>query len=196
MTRAAVRSRVSVAEYLAWEREQPTRHEYFDGEIFAMAGGSMRHNALCVRMSTALAIAPEHQGCVTLSSDQRIGLGDRKYVYADVAVVCEAIEADPHADDVLTNPGAIVEVLSSSTEQYDRGAKWEGYRRIASLRDYLLVSQRKPQMELYQRTSADTWSYRAFGPGEHPTLTSGAAIDLDGVFDGLMALPGDDDALE
>jgi len=178
-------------EYLAWERRQPTRHEYFDGEVFAMAGGSMRHNALCVRMSTTLSTAREHSGCVTFSSDQRIGLRRHKYVYADVSLVCGAIEREEGAADVLVNPGVVVEVLSASTEQYDRGEKWEGYRRIASLTDYLLVSQAKPQIELYRRGDEGTWSYRAFGPGERVTLTSGAVLEVDAIFDAVMALPGD-----
>jgi Uma2 family endonuclease len=184
---------MSARDYLAWEREQPIRHEYFDGEVFAMAGGSMRHNALSVRVSAAVSTAPEHGGCITLSSDQRIGLRGRMYVYADASVVCGEIETEEGTDDVLVNPDVVIEVLSASTEQYDRGGKWEGHRRLASLTDYVLVSQAKPQIEHYQRRSEGTWSYRAFGAGERLTLTSGAQIDVDTIFDGVMALPGDEE---
>jgi Uma2 family endonuclease len=182
---------MTAAEYLVWERQQPTRHEFFDGEVFAMAGGSMRHNALCVRVSTALSTAPEHRGCVTFSSDQRIGLLRRKYVYADASVVCGEIETEDGAEDVLVNPSVVVEVLSASTEQYDRGGKWEGYRRVAALTDYLLVSQAKPQIEHYRRASEGTWSYSACGSGESLTLTSGVILEVDAIFAEVMTLPGD-----
>ena len=191
MSRVAERSRMPAADYLAWERGETTKHEFFDGEVFAMAGGSPRHNALSVNLSAALRSALAHRGRVTLSSDQRIGLFRRKYVYPDVSVICGPLELEDGADDVVVNPCLIVEVLSASTEQYDRGGKWEGYRRMPSLTDYLLVSQAKPQIELYQRKDDGTWTYRASGRGEQVTLTSGAVLDLDEIFAGVMALPGD-----
>jgi Uma2 family endonuclease len=192
MSRIAERSRMAARDYLAWERQQPIKHEFFDGEVFAMAGGSPRHNALCVNVSTILKSAAAHRGCFTLSSDQRVGLRSRKYVYPDVTVVCGKLETEEGADDVVVNPSVVVEVLSATTEQYDRGGKWDGYRTIASVTDYVLISQAKPQIELYQRRDGGTWSYRAFGPGEQLTLASGAVLDVDAIFDGVMALPGDE----
>jgi Uma2 family endonuclease len=127
-----------------------------------------------------------------LSSDQRIGLRRSKYVYPDVTVVCGPIETEVGADDVIVNPGVVVEVISASTEQYDRGAKWDGYRRIGSLTDYVLVSQSRPQIEVFQRQPGGTWSYRVCGPGERAPLTSGAVLDVDALFDAGMALPGGD----
>jgi len=184
---------MSAADYLVWEREQPSKHEFFDGEVYAMAGGSPRHNALCVNATTSFRTAPAHRDCITLSSDQRIGVRDSKYVYPDATVVCGRLETQDGAKDVVRNPRVIVEVLSGTTEQYDRGDKWEGYRRIPSLTDYVLISQSKPQVEIYQRQDGGSWSYRAFGPGERLTLSTGALLDVDALFDGVMALPGDDE---
>ena len=182
---------MTAADYLAWERDQSIKHEFFDGDVYAMAGGSPRHNALCVNTTTSLNTAPAHRDCMTFSSDQRIGVGKTKYVYPDATVVCGKLETEDGAHDVVVNPGVIVEVLSASTEQYDRGGKWESYRRIPSLSDYVLISQAKPQIEIYQRRDGGTWSYRAFGPGERVTLTSGAELDVDAIFEGVMTLPGD-----
>src|SRR4029453_9194713 len=108
----------------------------------------------------------------------------------DASVVCGTIEYQADAKDVILNPTIIVEVLSASTEQYDRGLKWEGYQRIPSLKDYLLVSQSKPQIELFRRGAENAWSYRSFGAGERVTLTNGADLDVDGIFSGLFSSPG------
>jgi len=93
--------------------------------------------------------------------------------------------------DVLANPTAIVEVLSVRTEAYDRGAKWSGCQWLASLTDYLVVSQATAQIEQYQRTGPDAWSYRAWGPGEKVALANGAIIDIDAVYAGVFELDGE-----
>lgn len=176
-------------DYLAWERAQAEKHEFFRGEVFAMAGGSMRHNVLSGRILRALAAALEPRGCVVLTSDQRVISADDHYVYPDVTVVCGPPELRKH--DVLANPTALVEVLSSTTEQYDRGLKWEGYQRLASLQDYVLVSQTEPRVEVFRRGADGTWIYRAAGAGERLTLSSGAALHVDEIFAGTADLPGD-----
>lgn len=192
MTRVAERSQLTAAEYLAWEREQETKHEFFHGEVFAMSGGSYRHNALGARISLALQVALRGSKCFVLTSDQRVSLwNEQRYVYPDATVVCGAIESQAGTNDVLLNPAVLVEVLSRSTELYDRGLKWEGYQRIASLTDYLLVSQSKIQIEQFRRREGKHWDYVSYGPGERVVLTSGAELDLDAIFDGVFALAGD-----
>ncbi len=114
---------------------------------------------------------------------------DDHYVYPDVTVVCGPPELTRH--DVLANPTALVEVLSSTTEQYDRGLKWEGYQRIAALQDYVLVSQAEPRIELFRRGTDGTWIYQAAGAGQALTLSSGAVLDVDAIFAGTAELPGD-----
>jgi Uma2 family endonuclease len=192
VSRVAERSKLSPAEYLEWERAQPVKHEYFDGEVFAMAGGSPRHNALGVGMSAALRSALRGRGCAVFSSDQRIGIdGGTRYVYPDVSVVCGAVQLQDGTRDVVANPTIVVEVLSEGTEQYDRGLKWVSYQQLASLTDYLLVSQAEVRIEHYRRDAGGRWSYRSFGPGERVELTGGAALDVDAIFAGVLELPGD-----
>jgi Uma2 family endonuclease len=188
--RVAERSKVAAAEYLAWERQQPRKHEFFDGEVFALAGGSPRHNALCARIGGLLDAGLAPRGCHAMSSDQRVGIhGGDRYVYPDTTVVCGEIVLE--SNDVLVNPTIVVEVLSSETEQYDRGLKWDSYQRIESLTDYVLVSQREPRIEQFRRDRGGAWIYRAAGPGERIALSSGVELAVDTVFAGLMALPGD-----
>jgi Uma2 family endonuclease len=192
VSRVAERSKLTAAEYLAWERAQPVKHEFFDGEVFAMAGGSPRHNALCVGMSAALRAALHGRGCAVFSSDQRIGIeGGTRYVYPDTSVVCGGVQLREGTSDVIANPKIIVEVLSQSTEQYDRGLKWESYRRLPSLADYVLVSQSEAQIEHYRRDAGGRWIYRSCGPGERIELTDGAVLDVDAIFAGVFDLPGD-----
>lgn len=190
MGRTAESTHLSAAQYLAWEREQQTKHEFFHGEVFAMAGGSLRHNALSSRMNEALRAAFRNRGCEVFSSDQKVGLGQR-YVYPDTTVVCGASVVEPGTSDVLVNPRVIVEVLSGTTEQYDRGLKWEGYQRLPSLTDYLLVSQAEARIEQFRREAPGVWTYRALGPGDHVVLTDGCVLDLDATFAGAFELPGD-----
>ena len=182
---------MSPDEYLAWEREQPVRHEYFRGEVFAMAGGSMRHNALCIRLGRVLDTQLEGR-CTVMSSDQRVVAANReRYVYPDVSVVCGPVRPELGAGDVLVNPTTLLEVLSSSTEQYDRGLKWEGYQRIESLTDYVLVSQAEPRIEHFRRERTRTWLYQFAGAGERLVLSNEAVLDVDAIFAGVFELPGD-----
>lgn len=192
MGRVAERSALSPQEFLDWERQQPVRHEFFRGEVFAMAGGSVRHNALCVNVSSELARILRPRGCIAMSSDQRIGIGSgERYVYPDVSVVCGPVVLEAGTSDVIVNPAILVEVLSGSTEQYDRGQKWEGYQRLPSLTDYVLVSQSEARVEHFRRGEAGVWFYRAAGAGERVVLSAGAELVVDTLFDGVFALPGD-----
>lgn len=178
-------------EFLAWEREQPDKHEYYRGEVFAMAGGSPRHNALVATVTSDLRSALRGGRCRVLSSDQRIAAGHERYVYADASVVCGQLELQPGTTDVVTNPSVVVEVLSRSTESYDRGQKWEGYQKIDSLTDYLHVSQGELRVEQFQRSGDGTWVYRAAGPGGRIRLPQGGELSVDDLFEGALDLTGD-----
>jgi Uma2 family endonuclease len=135
--------RYSYAEYLAYERDSGLKHEYDDGEILAMAGGSRRHNALASRVSGAIE-SGRQAGCVAFQSDQKVRvLATGRATYPDASLVCGAIQGDPAdpAGSTITNPTLIVEVLSPSTEQDDRGSKWQHYQQLTSLHEYVLFSQ-------------------------------------------------------
>jgi Uma2 family endonuclease len=185
--REAVRSQLSPEEYLAWERQQEEKHEYFDGEVYAMSGGSGRHNRLAPRIIAAFEHALGDR-CHVFSSDQRVRTRERRYVYPDVSVVCSTPVFEH--DDVLVNPAIVVEVLSGTTEQYDRGLKWDGYQSLSSLTDYVMVSQDRPHIEHFGRASDGRWIYTAASAGGRVTLTGGTVLDVDAIFAGVLELPG------
>lgn len=180
------RHRYSYAEYLAFERDSALKHEYDDGEILAMAGGSRRHNALASRVCAALEQA-RRPGCVAFQSDQKVRvLATGRVTYPDASMVCGPIEGDP--DDptgvTITNPTLIVEVLSVSTEEVDRGSKWQHYQLLPSLQEYVLVSQSHPRVECYRRLASGAWEYRDVTHGV-VELASGATLDLASLFGDL-----------
>lgn len=171
---------MSYAAYLEAEAASEHKHEYLRGEVFAMAGGTPEHTAIAAAVITELSVALRGRPCRVFGSDLRIRVEDTDLsTYPDVTVVCDSLERssiDPHA---VTNPILLVEVLSDSTEAYDRGEKFLHYRRLASLREYLLVSQRKPLIESYVRTERGTWELREASEGEVLTLASLPDVHLD-----------------
>lgn len=191
MGRVAARSRLTPAAYLAWEREQVDKHEYHAGDVFAMAGGSPRHNWIAGNVQSVLKRGLDDK-CFTFTSDQRIMFDDgRRYVYPDVSVVCGSIVLQDGTNDVVVNPSILIEVLSSTTEPYDRGLTWEGYQRLASLTDYLLVAQHEVRVEHYQRAPDRGWFYRTYGTRERLVLANGAQLDVDAIYARAFELPGD-----
>jgi Uma2 family endonuclease len=190
MTNAATATRMSAAQYLEWERLELGKHEFHDGEVYPMAGGSPRHNLLSSAIAAELRTVTRPLGCHTLSSDQRIAVTPQeRYVYADAVVVCGKLETEANAHDVLTNPGVIVEVLSASTESHDRGMKWTAYQRLASLTDYLMLSQAQVRIEHYRR-EADGWHYQVLGVGDVITLANGARVEVDAIYAGAFDVEG------
>jgi len=132
------------------------------------------------------------QGCHVLTSDQRIAAEPgRRYVYADAVVVYGPMKTEPGTSDVLANPRILVEVLSRSTETYDRGEKWEAYQRLVSLSDYLLVAQTSVRVEHYQREADGSWRYRVMTAGDTVTLAHGATVAIDAVYEAAFELAGD-----
>jgi Uma2 family endonuclease len=173
------RHRYTYAEYLAYERDSGLKHEFEDGEIYAMAGGSRRHNALASRISAALEAA-RPPGFVAFQSDQKVRiLATGKATYPDASMVCGEIEGDPADPEgpTITNPILIVEVLSASTEEEDRGNKWQHYQRIPSLQEYVLVSQSSPRVEVFRRLADGGWEYRETTEGT-VRLAGGATLHL------------------
>lgn len=185
---ARSRRRYSYAEYLEYERDSGLKHEFVDGEILAMAGGSRRHNALAARVVAALELG-RGRGCFAFQSDQKIRvLATGRATYPDASVACEPIESDPGdpTGATITNPTLLVEVLSPSTEDDDRGDKWYAYQQLPSLQEYVLVSQSRTRVEVFRRQANGTWEYREVTAGE-VVLTTGAVLDLARLYDDLPA---------
>ncbi len=170
----AAPKRISIADYLAMERRSETKHEYFAGQIFAMAGASYVHITITSNCSRELGNALRETNCNVLSNDLRVRTLNELYTYPDVVVVCGKPEFDDEQRDTLNNPLVIIEVLSRSTEGYDRGQKFLHYRSIPSLREYVLVSQRQMLVEHFARQANGQWVLTTFtGPEEtvvFPTL--------------------------
>jgi Uma2 family endonuclease len=149
-------------EYLEFDRQSDTKHEYFGGEIYAMAGAKRRHVWITTRIVSLLSSQIGVGPCDVLSSDMRVQVSDDAYYYPDVVVVCDDYQyAEGDAEDTLLNPNVIIEVLSKSTKDRDRGSKWQQYRQIDSLQDYLLVSQDQMLVEHYTR-DGDAWVLRDY----------------------------------
>lgn len=156
----AARQRHSFAEYLALEQMNPVRHEFCDGEVWAMAGGSPAHAAIAINIASVLREQLRGRPCRVFGSDLRIRvLATGLATYPDVSVVCDQLELDPGdpSGHTVVNPVLLVEVLSPSTEAYDRGEKLAHYKRIPSLREVVLVAQDERRLELWRR-EGERWT--------------------------------------
>ena len=154
---------LTATEYLDIERDAHFRSEFHHGRMYAMSGGSIRHALVGTNIASELRTQLRTSGCSVASSDLRVATpGDSLFMYPDVVVFCgEAQVLDQHQDTLL-NPILLIEVLSPSTEGYDRGFKSQRFRTIASLREYALVSQSEARVELFRRREGDTWSLHEF----------------------------------
>ena len=154
-------------EYLAIEEAAPYRSEYFNGEIFAMSGGSANHNRIARNLVMAMEAAFTGKPCEAFIADMRLLVQKNGlFTYPDVMVVCGGLQFAPSRRDTLTNPVVIMEVLSKSTEGYDRGAKFELYRALDTLHDYLLIDQFKAHIEHFQRLDDGRWLLQEFNQME------------------------------
>ncbi len=179
------------AEYLAFERASKERHQYVRGEVFAMAGASLRHNALVARLLRHLGSSLDGSRCQVFPSDLKVYVPALEtFTYPDVTVVCGPPGLYHGASDVLTNPKLLFEVLSESTERYDRGEKAEGYRSVPSVSEHVLISQHKPHIEHFARQEDGSWILREASAGGSVVLRSvSVTLDLDALYAGVFDLP-------
>lgn len=147
-------------QYLEFERKSKAKHEYFAGTMFLMAGGSARHNRIAGSTYAALYAQLRRRHCNVYSSDMRVKIVQTGlYTYPDVSVVCGNEQYEDSKEDTLLNPIVIIEVLSPSTEKHDRGKKFQHYRTLLSLREYLLIAQDECHIERYTRQPDNTWVF-------------------------------------
>lgn len=165
MSRAALSSKLrsyTIAEYLDLETEADEKHEYIDGRIVAMSGGSLRASLIASNLTATLHRALRGKPCRVYTSDARVRVAGTPFVtYSDLSVICDPITFDPEDRNKTTanNPKALFEILSPSTEKYDRGEKFSRYRLIQSLQEYVLIAQDKPRVEAYFRKPDGLWSF-------------------------------------
>jgi Uma2 family endonuclease len=181
---------ITLEEYLAAEEVAEERSEFVDGTVVAMVGGSFRHNAIIHNLHLALGTVLRGSGCGMVSQGMKLKIARHQNVlYPDVAVYCGAPEIESRGGEVLLNPTLLIEVLSPSSEGYDRGKKWERYRSIASLQEYLLIAQDEPLVENYKRHGENFWLY-----GETAGLESeirleslNVTLKLADIYDGVLS---------
>lgn len=166
-------------EYLEQERKAETRSEYFQGEVFAMAGASRRHGLIVTNLIRDLSEKLRKRDCNVYSTDLRLAVNPAGlYTYPDVLVVCGGEEVLDQHDDTLLNPTLLIEVLSESTKDYDRGQKFESYRKLSSLREYLTVAQDKIHIEQWTRQPDNGWILREYSDAAEIIELPSIDVDL------------------
>jgi len=191
MAQPMTRARVSPEEYLQLERAADVRHELVNGEMVAMSGGTWEHSLIAQNIGGELRAALRPTPCQVLNSDLRIWIeATSRYTYADVVAVCGPPRFTDEVRDTILNPTAIFEVLSDSTESYDRGEKFAGYRTLPSLQEYVLVSQKLELVEHFHRQANGTWLLRVCGAGESVSLPSlGCELKVEEIYLKVFAAP-------
>ena len=159
------KGKFAAAEYLAWEAEQETRNEYFDGEVFAMTGARIVHNVAIGNLHAALREALKGSPCRVLLAEAKVHIEAANcFLYPDVAVTCDP--RDRSTPQYIEHPALIIEVLSDSTAAYDRGLKFAAYRKLESLQEYCLVDLSTRRVEIFRRDATGHWVLYEFGANE------------------------------
>ena len=173
-------------EYLEIERAAEFKSEYIDGEMFAMSGASYRHAMIVMSVGAQLYAQLRGHPCSVATNDLRVATDPhRHYTYPDVIVACDSPQFVDDQLDTLTNPKVIIEVLSDSTENYDRGAKFERYRGVATLVEYVLIAQDRVHLELYSRQADGSWRLREYGSpaGEVELASIGCRLNVAEIYE-------------
>jgi len=176
---------ISHLDYLEMEKTAECKSEYYHGEIFAMTGASHNHNIITGNVFASIHSSLRETGCIVYTGDMKIQIdAAMHYAYPDVSVVCGQIEFAENRNDIVTNPVLIVEVLSESTKDYDRGSKFKAYRGIGSLRDYILIDQYAYYVEYFFKNKAGKWELNEFEKlGDVFTIGSlGAELSLENIY--------------
>jgi Uma2 family endonuclease len=161
-------------EYLDWKAQQVEQHECIDGVVCSRLRGTLAHGRIGLNIGSILKSHTRKTGCTTFNSDCKLGITENgPFTYPDVSVSCN--NRDRTAQQFIQSPCLIIEVLSPSTEAYDRGGKFKLYRRLASLQEYVLVGSEAQSVEVFRRNPSGSWEFTAYGEGDEVTLSS---IDL------------------
>jgi Uma2 family endonuclease len=173
-------------EYLEWEAKQEFRHEYVDGEVYAMTGGTLNHSQIALNFAAIILQRLEDTPCRVLNSDAKVNIqAANSYLYPDVSVTCD--DRDSRATKYVSHPCLIIEVLSPSTEAYDRGKKFNLYRQLSSLQEYVLVSTEEMSVDIYRKNSSGKWEIVNYRAGDVVELESIAlTVTIDRFFKGII----------
>jgi Uma2 family endonuclease len=189
----ATRQHLTPREHLIMERASPIRHQFFRGEVFAMAGASRRHNLIVTNIVGALWSALRDRPCEVYPSDMRVKVeATGSYAYPGVTLVCGPPSLEDEHGDTLLNPLLLFEVLSDSTESFDRGEKFEHYRAIPSLAEVVFVSQKQAHVEHFERQADGSWPLREYRAGQRLVLPApGCEVAVDDLYLKVFPTPAD-----
>ncbi len=180
---------MSPEAYFVWEAQQLEKHEYIDGQVYAMSGGSVNHGRIAIKLTSLFDTHLGNSGCITGNSDIKVNIaGTSNYTYPDASVTCD--DRDKTTLNSFTYPCLIVEVLSASTESYDRGGKFRMYRHNPVLIDYLLVSSTSIEIDLYHKNAAGDWVIINYQSGDTIDLKSiNLSFPIEQVYRDLVLTP-------
>ena len=182
---ALVQQKMTLEEFLAWEDLQPERHEFYNGDVFAMVGGRRIHERVIGNLSRRLGNHLEGSACQVFAAGMKLQLADNTVVYPDVLVTCDP--ADLRADLAMRAPTLVIEVLSPSTQAYDRSQKFALYRRLASLKEYILIDPETLRVEGFRREADDRWLLVDMSQDAVMDCASvGCTVPLAQVFEGVI----------
>ena len=181
---ASTQPKLTLEAYLAWENEQPEKHEFHRGEVFAMVGGRRAHGRVVSNLNRRLSEALDGSPCQVFTESMKVQIADDTVLYPDVFVTCN--NADLATEMIFRSPTLVVEVLSPSTQAYDRSQKFALYRRIPALKEYIVVDPDTRRVEAFRRNAQDEWVLHDMSDGETMDAASvGCRVALPDVFDGI-----------
>ncbi len=179
---------ISALEYLSVERNAFEKHEYYQGEVFAMSGASIKHNKIFSHVFGELASKLKGKNCMPFGSDLRIHIPKNTlYTYPDISIVCGETECTDDFFDTVLNPSVIIELLSKSTRNYDKGEKFSLYRDIDRLQEYILIDTERIHVEKHIRNNDNSWQLTEFKSSEDSFLIStvNLSISLKDIYEGI-----------
>lgn len=179
---------MSVEEYLELDRNSmDARYEYIDGIVTMLAGGTVNHSRISINLIKALDTALRGKRCMVFNSDMRVSISATRYVYPDVTVSCDPRDQEQGDSDILHYPCVVIEVLSASTEAYDRIKKFSYYRACPTVQEYVLVSTQEQAVDIYQRATENLWTLHLFREGDEVQLRSiGVRFPIAAIYDNTM----------
>ncbi len=184
------RPKMSVEEYLQLDRNSEERYEFIDGHAYMLAGGTADHATISANVISLLRSLIRGSSCRVYTSDMRVCISETRYVYPDASVSCDP--RDRGTVDILRYPRLVIEVLSPSTEAYDRGKKFGYYRTCPTIQEYVLVDSQRPVVEVFRRERNNFWVYHAFEPGDGVELMSlGVNLFVSAVYEDVAFPPED-----
>lgn len=181
MARNPVPEKWTVTDYLEYEVESGIRHEYIDGEIFAMSGGTDKHSLIIANINGSLWQSAKETDCRVYSTDMRVKVSETKYLYSDLSIVFGTAQFDDDNHTMLTNPTVVIEVTSDTSESYDKGIKAEFYRSIESLQAYLVIDQDRIQAQIFTR-EPDSWRFQQYNDIQQIILLPDLELPLSDVY--------------